>query len=101
MDRIEQKELDTIDIKNLTIFQKRQVVSLVEKFNEDNKETTADSFHVCPPSAARTIPKSPRLKGRRAESRYICAMNAERDSWKISASLHILHGTTYPLGESS
>ena len=48
MDRIEQKELDTIDIKNLTIFQKRQVVSLVEKFNEDNKETSKDSFHVCP-----------------------------------------------------
>ena len=46
MDRIEQKELDIIDIKNLTKFQKRQVVSLVEKFNEDNKETTADSFHV-------------------------------------------------------
>ena len=48
MDRKEQNELDILDIKNLTKFQKRQVVSLVEKFNEDNKETTADSFHVCP-----------------------------------------------------
>lgn len=48
MDRIEQNELDIIDIKKLTKFQKRQVVSLVEKFNEDNKETTADSFHECP-----------------------------------------------------
>ena len=51
------------------------------------------------PSAARAIPRSPRLEGRREESRYICAMNAERDSLRISASLHILPGTTYPLGE--
>ena len=80
MDRKEQNELDILDIKKLTKFQKRQVVSLVEKFNEDNKETTAESFHVCPPSAARTIPRSPRLKGRRAESRYICATNVEEDS---------------------
>ena len=48
MDRIEQNELDIIDIKKLTKFQKKQVVSLVKKFNEDNKEITADSFHVCP-----------------------------------------------------
>lgn len=48
MDRKEQNELDILDIKKLTKFQKRQVVSLVEKFNEDNKETTAESFHVCP-----------------------------------------------------
>ena len=45
MDRTEHKELDILDIKKLTKFLKKQVVSLVEKFNEDNKETTAESFH--------------------------------------------------------
>ena len=40
--------MDVVDIKKLTKFQKKQVVSLVEKFNKDNKETIEDSFHVCP-----------------------------------------------------
>ena len=79
MDRIEQNELEILDIKKLTKFQKKQVVSLVEKINEDNKETTTDSFHVCP-SAARTIPRSPRLEGRRVESRCTFAMKVEEGS---------------------
>ena len=79
MDRKEQNELDILDIKKLTKFQKKQVVSLVEKINEDNKETTTDSFHVCP-SAARTIPRSPRLEGRRVESRCTFAMKVEEGS---------------------
>ena len=72
MDRIEQKELDTIDIKNLTKFQKRQVVSLVEKFNEDNKETSKDSFHVCPKCGKShpKITKAGRTKG--GKQIYMC-----------------------------
>ena len=65
MDRIEQNELDIIDIKKLTKFQKKQVVSLVKKFNEDNKEITADSFHVCPKCGKDhpKITKAGRMKG--------------------------------------
>ena len=72
MDRIEQKELDTIDIKNLTKFQKGQVVSLVEKLNEDNNETTADSFHVCPKCGKDhpKITKAGRTKG--GKQIYMC-----------------------------
>ena len=48
MDRREHKELDTIDIKKLTKFQKNQVISLVDRFIEDNTETSKGSFNVCP-----------------------------------------------------
>ena len=72
MDRKEQNELDILDIKKLTKFQKRQVVSLVEKFNEDNKETTADSFHVCPKCGKDhpKITKAGRTKG--GKQMYLC-----------------------------
>ena len=72
MDRKEQNELDILDIKNLTKFQKRQVVSLVEKFNEDNKETTAESFHVCPKCGKDhpKITKAGKTKG--GKQMYLC-----------------------------
>ena len=72
MDRKEQNELDILDIKNLTKFQKRQVVSLVEKFNEDNKETTAESFHVCPKYGKDhpKITKAGKTKG--GKQMYLC-----------------------------
>lgn len=72
MDRIEQKELDTIDIKELTKFQKKQVISLVEQFNEDNKETTKDSFHVCPKCGKYhpNITKAGKTKG--GKQMYLC-----------------------------
>ena len=72
MDRIEQKELDTISLKKLTKFQKKQVVSLVEKFNEDNKETTAESFHVCPKCGKDhpKITKAGKTKG--GKQMYLC-----------------------------
>lgn len=64
--------MDTIDIKILTKFQKKQVVSLVEKFNEDNKETTADSLHVCPKCGKDhpKITKAGKTKG--GKQMYLC-----------------------------
>ena len=72
MDRKEQNELDILDIKKLTKFQKRQVVSLVEKFNEDNKETTAESFHLCPKCGKDhpKITKAGKTKG--GKQMYLC-----------------------------
>lgn len=72
MDRKEQNELDILDIKKLTKFQKRQVVSLVEKFNEDNKETTAESFHVCP-KCGKDHPKITKVgKTKGGKQMYLC-----------------------------
>ena len=64
--------MDIIDIKKLTKFQKKQVVSLVEKFNEDNKETTAESFHVCPKCGKDhpKITKAGKTKG--GKQMYLC-----------------------------
>ena len=36
MDTIEQKEKDTIELRKLTKFQKKQVLSLVDRFLEEN-----------------------------------------------------------------
>ncbi|MGN0830908.1 MAG: hypothetical protein ACI4NI_06380 [Candidatus Ornithospirochaeta sp.] len=57
--------MDILDIKKLTKFKKKLVPSLVEKFNEDNKETTAGSFHVCPKCGKShpKITKAGRTKG--------------------------------------
>ena len=100
MDRIEQNELDIIDIKKLIKFQKRQVVSLVEKFNEDNKETIADSFHVCP-KCGKDHPKITKAgKTKSGKQMYLCHECGRRFVEDIE-NLPILNGTTYPLGESS
>lgn len=48
MDRTEQKETDTIDIRKLTKFQKKQVISLVDRFLDENKEIKKEDFYICP-----------------------------------------------------
>lgn len=72
MDRTEHKELDTIDIKKLTKFQKNQVISLVDRFIEDNKETSKGSFNVCPKCGKDhpRITKAGKTKG--GKQMYLC-----------------------------
>ena len=48
METKEQKEQETLDISKLTRFQKRQIISLFEKYSSENREVTKSSFHVCP-----------------------------------------------------
>ena len=72
MESTGQKELDTIDIKNLTRFQKRQVVSLVERFTTENEESTTEGFTACPKCGKMhpKITKSGRTKG--GKQMYLC-----------------------------
>ena len=46
MDTIEQKE-KTIELRKLTRFQKKQVLSLVDRFLEENEESEKESFPAC------------------------------------------------------
>ena len=46
MNIIEQKDPDTLNIKNLSKFQKKQIIKLVEKFIKENEGTSQDSLHV-------------------------------------------------------
>ena len=46
MNIIEQKDPDTLNIKNLSKFQKKQIIKLVEKFIKENEGTSKDSLHV-------------------------------------------------------
>ena len=39
MDTIEQKEKDAIELKRLNRFQKKQVLSLVDRFLKENEES--------------------------------------------------------------
>ena len=48
MDTIEQKEKDTIELRKLTKFQKKQVLSLVDRFLEENEESKKKSFPAFP-----------------------------------------------------
>lgn len=48
MDTIEQKEKDTIELKRLAKFQKKQVFSLVDRFLEENEEPKKEGFPACP-----------------------------------------------------
>ena len=54
MDTIEQKEKDTIELRKLTRFQKKQVLSLVDRFLKENEESKKEGFLTCP-NAARPI----------------------------------------------
>ena len=47
MDTIEQKEKDTIELGKLTRFQKKQVLSLVDRFLEEHEESEKESFPAC------------------------------------------------------
>ena len=46
MDTIEQKE-KTIELRKLTKFQKKQVLSLVDRFLEEHEESEKESFPAC------------------------------------------------------
>ena len=46
MDTIEQKK-DTIELRKLTRFQKKQVLSLVDRFLEEHEESEKESFPAC------------------------------------------------------
>ena len=48
MDTREQKEKDTIELGKLTRFQKKQVLSLVDRFLEENKESKKEGFPAYP-----------------------------------------------------
>ena len=48
MDKIEQKEKDTIEQGKLTRFQKKQVLSLVDRFQEENEEPKKEGFPAYP-----------------------------------------------------
>ena len=47
MDTIEQKE-KTIELRKLSRFRKKQVLSLVDRFLEENEESEKESFPACP-----------------------------------------------------
>ena len=48
MDTIEQKEKDTIELGSLTRLQKKQVLSLVDRFLEKNEESKKEGFPAYP-----------------------------------------------------
>ena len=65
MDTIEQKEKDTIELRKLTKFQKKQVLSLVDRFLEENEESKKEGFPECPKcgKAHPVLTKAGRMKG--------------------------------------
>ena len=48
MDTIEQKEKDTIELGKLTRFQKKQVLSLVDRFLKENEKSKKEGFPAYP-----------------------------------------------------
>ena len=48
MDTIEQKEKDTIELRKLTRFQKKQVLLFVDRFLEENEESKKEGFPAYP-----------------------------------------------------
>ena len=65
MDTIEQKEKDAIELRKLTKLQKKQVLSLVDRFLEENKESKKEGFPACPKygKAHPVLTKARRTKG--------------------------------------
>ena len=47
MDTKEQKEKDTIELRKLTRFQKKQVPSLVDRFLKENEESKKEGSPAC------------------------------------------------------
>lgn len=72
MDTIEQKEKDTIELRKLTKFQKKQVLSLVDRFLEENEESKKEGFPTCPKcgTAHPVLTKAGRTKG--GKQMYLC-----------------------------
>ena len=77
MDTIEQKEKETIEQRKLTKLQKKQVLSLVDRFLEENEESKKDGF------PKRPIPYLRRRGGQKEASRCTSAMNVEGGSLRI------------------
>ena len=78
MDTIEQKEKDTIELRKLTRFQKKQVLLFVDRFLEENGR-----FPGMPKNAERPIPYLRRRGGQKEASRCTSAMNVEEGSLRI------------------
>ena len=100
MDRTEQKETDTIDIRKLTKFQKRQVISLVDRFLGENEEIKKEDFYIGPKCGKEhpRITKAGKTKG--GKQMYLCHECGHRfveDIGKPSYS----NGMTFLLGECS
>ena len=72
MDTIELKEKDTIELRKLTKFQKKQVLSLVDRFLEENEESKKEGFPACPKcgKAHPVLTKAGRTKG--GKQMYLC-----------------------------
>ena len=72
MDTIEQKEKDTIELRKLTKFQKKQVLSLVDRFLEENEESKKEGFPTCTKcgTAHPVLTKAGRTKG--GKQMYLC-----------------------------
>ena len=72
MDTIEQKEKDTIELGKLTRFQKKQVLSLVDRFLEENEESKKEGFPTCPKCGKPhpVLTKAGRTKG--GKQMYLC-----------------------------
>ena len=82
MDTIEQKEKDTIELGKLTRFQKKQVLSLVDRFLEENEVSKREGFPVYP-KCGKAIPYLRRRGGQKEASRCTSAMNVEEGSLRI------------------
>ena len=72
MDTREQKEKDTIELGKLTRFQKKQVLSLVDRVLEENEESKRGGFPVYPKcgKAHPILTKAGRTKG--GKQMYLC-----------------------------
>ena len=72
IDPIEQKEKDTIELRKLTRFQKKQVLSLVDRFLEENEEYKKEGFPECSKccKAHPVLTKAGKTKG--GKQMYLC-----------------------------
>ena len=70
MDTIEQKEKDTIELRKLTRFQKKQVLLFVDRFLEENEESKKKGFPACPKcgKAHLVLTKARKTKGGKVRS---------------------------------
>ena len=79
MDTIEQKEKDAIELRKLTKLQKKQVLSLVDRFLEENKESKKEGFPACPKygKAHPVLTKAGRTKG--AKERIVLGLHKKEE----------------------
>ena len=72
MDTIEQKEKDTIELRKLTRFQKKQVLLFVDRFLKENEESKKEGFPAYPKygKAHPVLTKAGKTKG--GKQMYLC-----------------------------